>query len=167
MSQGIITAVIAAGISLLGLIISKEAKISEFRKEWIESLRTDISCFLMHALYMKGVADSNDTDKVAKLENSNLEINRLVANVTLRLNPKEQPHQEIMEALGGVRDAVITGKPFEVVTDKATLVTNKTQIVLRQEWQRVKKGERVYQWTVRSTLAAFALLVIVLILKSL
>lgn len=35
-------ALIAATVSLLGLIISKEQKTSEFRQAWIDALRSDL-----------------------------------------------------------------------------------------------------------------------------
>ncbi len=44
----IIAAVIAAVISLLGLIISKENKVSEFRQAWIDSLREEVAAIITH-----------------------------------------------------------------------------------------------------------------------
>jgi hypothetical protein len=39
----VIAAIIAGSIALLGLIISKEQKVSEFRQQWIDALRQDIA----------------------------------------------------------------------------------------------------------------------------
>lgn len=45
----IIAAIIAAVISLLGLLISKENKVSEFRQAWIDALREEIAEVITHA----------------------------------------------------------------------------------------------------------------------
>lgn len=46
-SIGAIGAALIAGIvSLLGLIISKEQKTSEFRQTWVDSLRSEITSYL-------------------------------------------------------------------------------------------------------------------------
>jgi len=50
----IVAAVIAAIISLLGLIISKENKVSEFRQAWIDSLREEIAAVITHAHAVHG-----------------------------------------------------------------------------------------------------------------
>ena len=42
-------AILAAIASFLGLMISKESKISEFRQKWIDELRKDISWVLGEA----------------------------------------------------------------------------------------------------------------------
>jgi len=44
-----IGAVIAGFVSILGLIISKEQKTSEFRQTWIDSLRSDIASLIARA----------------------------------------------------------------------------------------------------------------------
>jgi hypothetical protein len=41
-----VAALIAGTVSLLGLIISKEQKTSEFRHAWIDALRSDLTAFL-------------------------------------------------------------------------------------------------------------------------
>src|SRR5947208_1351430 len=40
---------IAGAFSLLGLIISKEQKVSEFRQSWIDALRNDLGLLVAHA----------------------------------------------------------------------------------------------------------------------
>jgi len=55
----IIAAVIAAIVSLLGLIISKETKVSEFRQAWIDSLRAEIAAVITHAQALHGAHLAN------------------------------------------------------------------------------------------------------------
>ena len=45
----ITAAILAAIASLLGLIISKESKVSEFRQKWIDELRKDVAWVLGEA----------------------------------------------------------------------------------------------------------------------
>ena len=42
-------ALIGAIISLVGLIVAKESKVSEFRQSWIDALRSELSAFLTNA----------------------------------------------------------------------------------------------------------------------
>ena len=52
---GAIAAALIAGlISLLGLIISKEQKTSEFRQAWIDGLRSELSLVIAHANALHG-----------------------------------------------------------------------------------------------------------------
>jgi hypothetical protein len=52
---GAVAAALIAGlISLLGLIISKEQKVSDFRQAWIDALRSDIAAVITHAQSIHG-----------------------------------------------------------------------------------------------------------------
>lgn len=46
----IVVALISGVFSMVGLIISKEQKLSDFRQAWIDALRDDISAFVSHAI---------------------------------------------------------------------------------------------------------------------
>jgi len=62
----IIAATITGLISLLGLIISKEQKISDFRQAWIDNLRTELSLVITHAMAIHGasVAEPNGMSEI-------------------------------------------------------------------------------------------------------
>jgi hypothetical protein len=47
---GVLVALISGVFSLVGLIIAKETKLSDFRQAWIDALREDISLFVSHAI---------------------------------------------------------------------------------------------------------------------
>jgi len=47
---GIFVALISGVFALVGLIIAKETKLSDFRQAWIDALREDISLFVSHAI---------------------------------------------------------------------------------------------------------------------
>src|SRR5579862_1385600 len=90
----IIAAVIAALISLLGLIISKENKVSEFRQTWIDSLREEVAAVITH-----GHAIFQAFDAVIKLPEDALDwediradfvgLESAIAKIRLRVNATE------------------------------------------------------------------------------
>ena len=43
---GFVAALIAAAVAFVGLVVSKEQKVSEFRQVWIYRLRRDLSRFI-------------------------------------------------------------------------------------------------------------------------
>jgi hypothetical protein len=158
----IVAAAIAAAISLLGLIISKESKVSEFRQAWIDSLREEIATVITRATAMKGAhlarfAAGADLWQVAREDFVSL--NEAWAKIRLRLNPKEQSHAEVLLALKE-HEALFqraAAAPDDAALAAADLkLLDATRIVLKQEWERVKRGEFVYLGT---TVAAGLLLV--------
>lgn len=58
-----IVALIAVFVSFIGLIISKEQKISEFRQAWINTLRDDIAKFLGQVDSVRKLVIINKTSK--------------------------------------------------------------------------------------------------------
>src|SRR5271166_3862254 len=93
-SAGAIVAALIAGlISLLGLIISKEQKVSDFRQAWIDALRDDIAVVITHAHAIHGAYLANFPTQ-RELWNSIsadfVAINEAWARIRLRLNPKER-----------------------------------------------------------------------------
>jgi len=41
---------VGASVSFVGIILSKEQRVSEFRLSWLEALREDIACLIARAL---------------------------------------------------------------------------------------------------------------------
>jgi len=98
----IVAAIIAAGISLLGLIISKENKVSEFRQAWIDSLRAEIAAVITHAHSVHGACLATFPDNSALWQNVRedfVELNEAWAKIKLRLNPKEGSSLAVIRAL--------------------------------------------------------------------
>lgn len=160
----VIAAFIAATISLLGLIISKEQKTSEFRQAWIDALRAEIAAVVAHACAIHGDAAANfgsaaKTWEVARADF--VAINQATAAIRLRLNSSEPESQAIIKSIDsleahlspGVLDAaVINGIEKQLVVD--------AQALLKKEWLRVRSGEPVF----RAAKWGFLLLVVVSLL---
>lgn len=82
-----IAAIITGLISLLGLIISKEQKISEFRQEWINALRSEISSLISHGNAIYGGLVTKQLWE--NMKSDYLGMNEATANIRLRLNVTE------------------------------------------------------------------------------
>lgn len=149
-----IGAVIAAGIaalaSLLGLVISKEQKTSEFRQAWIDSLREEIAKLISHANSIHGalVAKSDKATLAETWEvvrNDYVGINDATARIRLRLNPSEKGSQAVLTAIaeieGMINPGLIDAKRLNE-TEKRLVAD--AQVLLKREWRRVRRGEPVF-----------------------
>lgn len=117
---GAISAAIITGLlSLVGLIISKENKTSEFRQQWIDSFREEISeligrleVILLHGRLLHFEVKNSGgvitpqllNDCMEKIKNEVKEAHSLHRKLLLRLNPKE--HHDIRGITGRLRDVV-------------------------------------------------------------
>jgi|ERR1017187_2426641 hypothetical protein len=153
-------ALFGALASLLGLVISKESKVSEFRQKWIDELRKDTAAVMNLAGAYAGNRLSGGTPVATE------KINRRLGMIRLRLNLQEKDHEELFESLKGLRDRAVGLQPTQ---NPAALLTAQTAFgnavavtsdiaakVLKREWNVVKRGERVYK-------TALALVVLALV----
>ena len=85
-------ALIAALVSVLGLIISKESKISEFRQAWIDGLRSDLAKLIGHTAALQAVKlmDVGNNDRLSLSIAHFLGVNEMSSKIRLRLNPKRR-----------------------------------------------------------------------------
>jgi hypothetical protein len=146
----IVAAVIAAAISLLGLIISKENKVSDFRQAWIDSLRAEVAAVITHAHAVHGAYLARFPDNPVLWQNVRddfVKLNEAWAKIKLRLNPKEASSIAILRALQEHEGLFPSGATPDF--SKLPLADHKlldvTQIVLKEEWRRVKFGEYFYR----------------------
>ncbi len=158
----IIAATIAAAISFIGLVISKENKVSEFRQEWINNLRQELSDYLSNVqLLTHSILFARDFFDVEKKKEDIFEttseyrmaLNEKYCLIRLRLNPDEDSHRELLCAIQSLNEK-ITRKDKnsdwytrDEINAATEAVLDKAQKILKFEWQRVKKGERWFFWT--------------------
>jgi len=134
MSDTIAGAVIGGSVALIGLIVAKEGKTSEFRQQWIDGLRADVATFISLALHIaQRLVDDLDDARQA---------NECLARIQLRLNPKEDSSKELTNALNRLESNAMAKNPLTEPFAKD--VTLKAQRVLKDEWRRVKRGEWKY-----------------------
>ena len=141
----ITAAAIGGAIALVGLVANKENKTSEFRQQWIDVLRNDIAALVGTLYVIQGGA--KDSSKAAETVNS------LNCRIHLRFkyaDPKSYAFQKALSRAMSLDTLHSTPDSFKGTVD--TLV-NEAQMLLREEWLIVKRGERVYRWFIRALVA--------------
>lgn len=156
---------IAATVSLVVSVLSKEQKTSEFRQQWIDALRIDVAEWLAEValLYHLGSAleklDSAANERAIEQRWANLvKARMLAARIELRLNPVE--HSKMLLAINALRDTPISTDRL-LIEKRVLAVTTESKVILKAEWDRVKHGEPGFIWTKRiaAGLVAIALVV--------
>lgn len=155
----IVAALITGVFSFVSLVTTKEQKTSEFRQEWIDSLREDISQFLALAYTLAKTVESASLGLVNKPGRPSrvrgfLEQNRsdwialvnLYRRIVLRLNPDE--HATLIATVRELYD--LFDEPYvdvRRIMDLQDAITRESQSILKAEWERVKAGEPVFRTT--------------------
>ena len=154
-------ALIAGAVSLLGLVISKEQKVSEFRQAWIDALRTDVASLISHVNAIHGAIQAGFGGQGQMWQHAREDFigaNSATANIRLRLNPSEKQSKEVLRLVSELeREMAVGSMPDHARLDamENELVAS-VQVLLKAEWMRVRKGELVYR--VAKAVAAFAIL---------
>ncbi|EOV9226885.1 hypothetical protein [Vibrio parahaemolyticus] len=166
----ICAAIITSVFVFINLINSKEQKTSEFRQDWINALRQNISeytavttTFASMMIYI----DSFDTeDEKVKRESDfykeNIDIandiTKYYNNIQLYVNPIE--NRSFLSALSKVHDLATSKKVVrgEDITQANQELVSEAQLLLKSEWKRVKRGEMTYRITKWGVFALFAFL---------
>lgn len=168
---GAILAAFVSGVfSYINLVIGKEQKISEFRQQWIDAIRNEISEFISLAINLK------DAARIYKLEanvnDSPVEFNKIHntikddinkfgmvhIRIKLRLNRKKNigTINRLAEFYSMANSSDVNSEQLNVKADELVL---EFQDVLKTEWERVKSGEIAYRVT-KCTALLFVLVAI-------
>lgn len=146
----LVAALIAAIASLVGLVLAKEQKTSEFRQAWIDQLRFEFADYLSAFTEMRDQVQRNFPSNSHKLEVLSplySKLNRASNMVRLRLNPVESETEEITSVMDCMEnlsqdDLRLVGPTGDTLEDD---LRGKAQALLKREWDRVRKGERAYR----------------------
>lgn len=153
----VLIAIIAGTFSLLGLVISKEQKVSEFRQAWIDALRNDIAemigqACLIHAELLK-LAEEDPRDTRAYLKRtrqSYIDANRAITRIKLRLNKTEKESDNLLRSIDSL-ESLLGRSPSDSFDSEDEIypinreIESNASIVLKGEWKRVKRGEPPYR----------------------
>ncbi|HEY1937784.1 MAG TPA: hypothetical protein VGJ33_07610 [Candidatus Angelobacter sp.] len=172
MSEGvglIVAAVIAGYVAFFGLIISKEQSVSEFRQRWIDALRDDIATVISCVTGIQGtsIIERDNPQLWNNVKADFIRFYEVMARIKLRLNPIEKRGKEkeataaALKALDELDATFRSPEPqfFELKTITETLATN-SQVILKENWKRVRSGETVFRITKWLTLAATVLVIL-------
>lgn len=157
---GVISAAILGGLfSFLSLVMSKEQKVSEFRRDWIESLREEVSDFIANAIVLSKMYQVNNKERQvnnsliyseSKISEAQAVVSRSFTRVLLRLNPNDDNMsiKRLSDNLEAYRESTGIGK-WQLADEQLQMIRKDSREILKQEWDRVKKGEPAFYWAKR------------------
>ncbi len=152
----IIAGLIAAVISFVGLIITKEQKVSEFRQSWIDEIRKDISDLIGHLgqydvswNIIHKPSDKKSIEHFISETNINFhEMIVLINRIKLRLNPKKDKDfilkLDELEIFISSYDKLNTENLHITLTEEFYQLSHQ---LLKNEWDRVKDGEPIFKYS--------------------
>lgn len=143
-------AAIAGTITFIGLIISKEQKISDFRQTWIDALRADLAVFLTHINAIHDAMNtkySDDSKKIEKLSSLYIALNTANFNILLRIAPKDHLSRNLLSVMEGFNLIARDETSFTVqnIRHFETQLLTACHELLGAEWKRVKAGEATFR----------------------
>lgn len=149
----VIAAVVTAFVSWLGLIITKEQKISDFRQAWIDALRVEISAVVAHANAIHGAAAAqlrSPAELWSVAREDYVKLNQAEASIRLRLNPNEKESLTVLSSIEKLEEHLTRGylDHREINQIEKQLVVD-AQALLKKEWGRVRVGEPMFLWSKR------------------
>ena len=156
----VVAALITGVIAMVSLTLSKEQKISELRQAWIDGLRADLATllsnirFLTIAIYehYDGLDKKIDyPHKVTGLQATELKAaaTESLYRVKLRLNKNESPHNILEDLIDSIvleanSNTTDNETYLNNMLDKIEQTSMQSRIILKAEWDRVKRGENAF-----------------------
>lgn len=151
MQVEIIVAIITAVAGWLALILTKEQKVSEFRQKWVDELRKDLS-LLVATVEVFIRAYKNSTNRVSnyRIDNDKQEIlSHTIQRIKYRLNPDDA--EGLIEVVDELSSELMSGHiSHDSIANLEYLLEQANEIghvILKTEWERVKKGELWFYWS--------------------
>lgn len=182
---GVVTAAVIAGVfSYINLVSVKESKVSEFRQNWINDLRKELSEYISatRSLIEKLRHDNHRQmiprqDFMAKKNNHGDLYNQMLnskTSILLRINDKEKEkaikalNNEFLSLVEEIHNDFESAE-FDKSEEKIETLISKSRELLKYEWNRARDGERGYRTAKNAALTtvmlSIAFLVVVAILK--
>lgn len=152
-------ALVAGFFAFMNLIASKENKVSEFRQDWINSLRDSISCYISSLTYLSTLykhhseqtGNKKDKFEIARdVEEIYSKVNVSYNDIIFRINDEEKDENEKI-----INDAFLTAlhktrehynnNEFSEARAACDPLREASKPLLKYEWKRVKSGELNYR----------------------
>jgi hypothetical protein len=170
----IIVALISGVFVVMNFIVTKDQKTSEFRQNWIDSLRDDVAEYIaINTVLFSRLVYSAQSNKISNndiseffKDNSSEFVKRDTARnrIYLRVNPEDD--KEIIEAMQEI-EQYWEGKKDFVHSSFAQCIDKLIQLMqklLKKEWKRVKRGEVTYIIMKYIFVASIIILIVLVIL---
>lgn len=151
----IFAAFIAGLFSLFTLINNKEQKVSEFRQAWIDGLRKDISemiASLYYIAYYVSTRNKENKPEPKDIESSHKQYVASCASILTRINALDpdkklnEINNTFLNALDEVQNE-FNKNEYSYAADLTKKVLDASKPLLKEEWERVKAGEKAYRKT--------------------
>lgn len=157
----IIVAFIGFLIAVTTAVIAKEQKISEFRQAWIDNFRSDIAIIItssydcifssrQHVQHKNNVVEANEYTDKYNLSFTELEFR--VTLIQLRLNPLKDSElilqtEAVLEHISKFNKKIQLDPDMYIdkCDDPVVTLKNMSHSILKNEWERVKKGEFIFR----------------------
>lgn len=149
-SIGAVGAALIAGlVSVLGLILGKEQKTSEFRQAWIDAIRAEMVSYVTN---LNSVVDKIEAgfespdDRIKSLAGHYADLNKANFNIKMRLNWDEGPSKKILDIMERFEKIASEYENFnadEIKPLEEEFVAASRDF-LKSEWVRVKRGENSF-----------------------
>lgn len=133
----VIAAIIAAAAAVVGLVITKENKTSEFRQNWIDGLRNELAELMEYYLRLQ-------TCEYSERVSVRNKINFLAAKIRLRIS-SNTPTTEEKKLLDLINNQMVSIYSVSSVTEVEKMYFLYSSSILKSEWERVKRGEKKYR----------------------
>ena len=161
MNYALLTTLFASSLALLGLTLGKDNKVSEFRQQWIDGLREDVSEFLANVQHV-WAASIGHISREAPTD-ALLKVNELSSRIRLRLDPCKPESKNLIAKMKELRDLVCTSGTTEPeMMLSAHAVEDTTIPLLERAWKKVQSGERSYRICRWLSIAGLVLSVVLL-----
>lgn len=160
-------ALLAATLAYLGLVLTKEQKVSDFRQAWIDALRKDLSSFYSNVTQFKLSYELYDKSLAFWLLNfmrDNSEVYShalsLGQQIKFRLNPNDE--EGLIELINSILEILKdpTRQNIVQLDDLLLQLDVAGHNVFKNEWERVKTGA---PWFYRSKWAAIVIFVLIVL----
>jgi hypothetical protein len=172
----ILAALIAAAISFIALLVSKENKVSEFRQAWIDALRADLSDYIAalglltyaEPRWINGEEDDETTwhEYLKTMHPTFEKLASARTRIRLRINGEDTDSKlralniSLLQNVDKIQ-TLITERKYKEVHELAGKLHEVAAPILKLEWKRVKRGEPLYRlakwFTGFAVLGAFVL----------
>jgi DNA mismatch repair ATPase MutS len=176
----VVAALIAALISFVNLTLSKEQKTSEFRQAWIDGLREELATLFSSARALcrtmqEARSPNSKAEDVRDFRFGSEQIGKIrlagadsLYRVKLRLNKNETEHKELLRLLEVAVDTqnkinIEKGGDYTPALDAIERAASYSQDILKNEWERVKSGERSFQVTKNLVMPAIMIVSLIFI----
>ncbi|MEZ8657026.1 hypothetical protein AB6D60_24055 [Vibrio splendidus] len=150
----VVAAFIAFIYSFVNMLVSKDQKTTEFRQAWIDSLREEIANLVSFYGYLATQSeryksdDSLENPKIKFLDEQGETVKKLAIcmhKIQLRLNVKDNRDKQLLDLLRQVEEHIqfdnISSTQASNDNDK---IIAYSQELLKTEWTRVKRGEKLF-----------------------